>query len=222
LKILAIETSTDACSVALWQDGQYYERYRLAPMRHTELLLSMIENVLSASKISLAQLDALAFSCGPGSFTGLRVAASVVQALGFAMNLPVIPVSTLQAMAQRAYREWDASHVLVSLNARREDIYWGIYGLTEGIMQAVIPDYISAASQFPVIEKPSSWSGVGDAWAAYAGVLSTFAGKLSRIEAQFKPHARDVAELAITLFATGKQVTAEHALPVYLRDAILS
>ncbi|MGB6976647.1 MAG: tRNA (adenosine(37)-N6)-threonylcarbamoyltransferase complex dimerization subunit type 1 TsaB [Gammaproteobacteria bacterium] len=221
MKILAIETSSDACSAALWHDGQNEEQYRLAPMQHTELLLPMIEALLSAAKISLTQLDALAFGCGPGSFTGLRIAASVVQALGFTLNLPVVPVSTLQTTAQGAYREWGAKNILVAFDARRGEIYWGVYRLMDGFMQAVIPDHLSAASQIPVIDETVLWLGVGDAWEIYADLSPALAEKLSQIEANFKPHARDVAELAKTLFAAGKYVTAEHALPVYLRDANL-
>jgi tRNA threonylcarbamoyladenosine biosynthesis protein TsaB len=223
MKILAVETSTDACSVALWCDGQVVEQYQLAPMRHTELVLPMVEGLLSDAKIARSQLDVLAFGCGPGSFTGLRVAAAIVQALGFALNLPVVPVSTLQAMAQGAYREWGTKNVLVALDARRGEIYWGVYQLAkEGLLQQmVIPDHLLVAPQIPVLDVQTSWLGVGDAWAVYPDLTATLAEKLSRIEPYFKPHACDVAELANMLFLRGKCIAAEQAFPIYLREASL-
>jgi tRNA threonylcarbamoyladenosine biosynthesis protein TsaB len=221
LKILALETSSDACSVALWQEAAIIEHHQLTPMQHTEWVLSMLEALLAAAHITAPQLNVLAFGCGPGSFAGLRVAAAVIQALGFALNLPVVPVSTLQVMAQGAYRETGATTVLVAVDARREEVYWGAYQLKDGIMQAVIADHLLAVPQIPMVDATVSWLGIGNAWTAYPKLAAVFPEKLLHIKLDFMPHARDVVTLANTLFAAGKFVSAEQALPVYLRDASL-
>ena len=129
-RILAIETSSAACSAALSVDGEVVERDALAPRQHAALILPMIESLLAESGCAVGELDAIAFGRGPGSFTGVRIAASIVQGIAFAADLPVIPVSTLAALAFGAMRESSVPRVIAALDARREEVYWACYERT--------------------------------------------------------------------------------------------
>ena len=129
MKILAIDTSTEACSAALLIDGDLQGVYKLAPREHSLLILKMIDGLLSDAGITVSELDAIAFGRGPGSFMGLRIAAGVVQGIAYAHELPVIPVSTLKAIAQRASEETRHQHVLAAIDARMDEVYWAAYSL---------------------------------------------------------------------------------------------
>ncbi len=141
IKILAIDTSTDACSVALNLAGQIVEKFEIIPRAHTRILLPMINDLLKEKGITLAELDAFAFGEGPGSFTGIRIACSVIQALGFGLNKPVVPVSTLRALAQGAARTSGTTQVMATLDARMASFYQEPFELNSaGIMQAVFEE----------------------------------------------------------------------------------
>ncbi|MFZ4702392.1 MAG: tRNA (adenosine(37)-N6)-threonylcarbamoyltransferase complex dimerization subunit type 1 TsaB, partial [Candidatus Methylumidiphilus sp.] len=127
MKLLSLETSTEACSAALYLDGEITERYQLAPQQHNKLILPMIQSLLAEADLKLHQLDALAFGRGPGSFTGVRIAAGIVQGLAFGADLPVAPVSTLAAMAQEVFAESDSQYALPCIDARMGEVYWGVY-----------------------------------------------------------------------------------------------
>lgn len=219
LKILALDTSTEACSAALLYNNQIIERFELAPRQHTALILPMLEALLAQAGMILSQLDALAFGCGPGSFTGVRVAASVVQGMAFAADLPVVPVSTLRALAQGAYREHGAEHVLSSIDAYMKEVYWGVYRLHNKHMLAVVPDSVCAPEQVLLNATEKKWLGVGSGWDSYAEILQgKVNGQLQQWLPQRYPQARDIAELAVLDYQQNKAVSAELALPVYLRD----
>lgn len=219
--ILAIETSTEVCSVALSYQDEVIELFETVQRQHANVILTLIETALAEFNLTLQQLDAIAFSCGPGSFTGIRVAASVVQGLAFAAQLPVIPISSLQVCAQSAYAKLGAKNVLVAIDARMQDIYWGMYYLDDqGIMQAIAVDILCKPEQVKFPEETYHWIGVGNAWEIYQKELSLACNKLvSAIEPSIVPHARELIKLASSLFQQGKWVSAEEALPVYLRDA---
>ena len=127
MKLLALDTATEACSAALLVDDAIIERYELAPRRHAALILPMIEAVLAEAGIGVAQLDALAFGCGPGAFTGLRIAAGVAQGIALAGGLPVVPVSTLAAIACHAVARYGVERVAAAIDARMGEVYWGTY-----------------------------------------------------------------------------------------------
>lgn len=127
MRVLAIETATEACSAALYISGEIRLRYQVEPRRHSELILPMMDALLAEAEIALSALDALAFGCGPGSFTGVRIATGVVQGAAFGADLPVVPVSTLAALAQRRYREQGEKHLLPAYDARMDELYWGCY-----------------------------------------------------------------------------------------------
>ncbi len=127
MKLLAIDTAGEACSAALYIEGAVQERFELASRRQSELILPMMEELLAEAELGLTQLDCLAFGCGPGAFTGLRIATGVIQAAAFASDLPVAPVSTLAGLAQGQFRQKGHRHLLPCFDARMQEVYWGAY-----------------------------------------------------------------------------------------------
>ena len=220
MKLLAIDTGEDACSAALMLDDSVVERFELAPRRHSELILPMMDGLLAEAGLRLADLDALAFARGPGSFTGVRIAASVVQGAALGAGLPVVPVSSLQALAQGMRREQQAVAVLAALDARMHEVYWGAYRVdARGIMRAVIDEMVCVPQQ-AVVPEGRDWTGAGSGWGSYAGVLGARCAMDMRVDTGALVHAQDVALLARSLFGEGAAVAAEQALPVYLRDEV--
>lgn len=215
MKILAIDTSTDACSVAAWHDGRVIERFELG-RQHSQRLLTLVAEVLTDSAWSLTQLDALAFGRGPGSFTGLRIGAGVVQGLAFGADLPVVPVSTLAALAQGQ----GEPRLAAALDARMGQIYWGLYNNVAGIMTLEGSEHVTAPADM-VLPPGAAWTGVGSGWDVYADVILARVGAdISHWHAQVWPRARHVAELGAAGYAQGCVVPAEQALPVYVRDEV--
>jgi tRNA threonylcarbamoyladenosine biosynthesis protein TsaB len=220
MKLLAIDTSEDACSAALCVGDEILERFEIAPRRHTELILPMMDGLLAEAGLSLGGLDALAFARGPGSFTGVRIATSIVQGVALGAGLAVVPVSSLHALAQGARRVHGAGQVLSALDARMREVYWGAYRADDaGIMTEVVAEAVCAPGQVKVPEG-DGWFGAGSAWAAYADVLAERCGLRGACDSDARVHAQDVAQVAAWLFAAGGAVPAEQALPVYLRDEV--
>ena len=220
VRLLSIDTTEEACSAALLTDGAVAERFELAPRRHSELILPMMAGLLSDAGLHLNDLDALAFARGPGSFTGVRIAASVIQGAAFGADLPVVPVSSLQALAQGAFRTRRATAVLSALDARMGEVYWGAYRADrEGLMRPVIDEGVCAPHHVAVPEG-GDWWGIGSGWASYAAELGARCAMHLPRDAEARVHAQDVATLAAALFAAGGAVPAEQALPVYLRDEV--
>lgn len=225
-KILALDTSTDACSVALACDGVITEEFAIIPREHTKRLLPMVDDLLTEKGVSLAELDAIAFGRGPGSFTGLRICIGVVQGLAFGADLPVIPVSTLTAMAAGAYRmlNIDAEKsLLVALDARMDEIYWGLYqhstesGVTVlGGEHVMAPNLVAEQLQAIDAGQKSGLVGIGPGWhyPAMQGLAT------EAVHLEFHPHAYDIAALACDAFVRGETVSALDAEPVYLRDKV--
>ena len=135
MKILALDTSTEACSAAVYADKQVYAQFALTPREHTRLILPMVEKVLGDADLRLQDVDAIAVGRGPGAFTGIRIGVGVAQGLAMAADKPILPVSTLAALAQQAYVQQGATQVLAALDARMQEVYWGQYSLKDGIMQ---------------------------------------------------------------------------------------
>jgi len=216
MKLLAIDTSTEACTVALWLDGKALERFERHP-QHSERLLEMVNSLLSESAMSLPQLDAIAFGRGPGSFTGLRIGAGVTQGLAFAASLPVVPVSSLAALAQGV----DADLVLAALDARMGQVYWGAYQRNhDGLMQPLINESVVNPASI-VVPEGDGWVGAGSGWDAYPDVLEKRAGRaLQARHREVLTHARHVAELGAAAYATGLVCAADQAIPDYLRNDV--
>jgi len=220
MKLLAIDTSEDACSAALLIDGVVTERFELAPRRHTELILPMMDDLLVDAGLGLADLEALAFARGPGSFTGVRIAASIIQGTALGAGLPVVPVSSLQALAQGAHREYGAACALSALDARMHEVYWGAYRIdSRGIMRPLVDERVCAPAQVPVPDG-EGWTAVGSAWQTYGEALASRCVLDGTAQGGARVHAQDVAVIAAAMFTEGLAVTAEQALPVYLRNEV--
>jgi len=219
MKLLAIDTTEDACSAALLLDAGVRERFELAPRRHSELILPMMDGLLNEAGLALGDLDALAFARGPGAFTGLRIAASVIQGAAFAAGLPVVPVSSLQALAQGLLREHGHGAVLAAFDARMGEVYWGCYRVDGDIMRAVADDRVGPPGAVAVAPG-GAWVGAGSGWLAQGPVLAKMLEAGAAVHGDAMVHARDVATLAASAFATGAAVAAEQAVPVYLRNEV--
>lgn len=220
MKLLALDTSTEACSVAVYADGEIFSTFELAPRAHTQLILPMVDKVLSAACLRLQEMDAIAVGRGPGAFTGIRIGVGVAQGLAMAADKPVIPLSTLAALAQQAYVQQGATQVLAGLDARMNEVYWGQYVLQDGLMQLQGEELVCAAADAPV-PGADDWFAIGHGWSAYADVLQgRFAGKLAGIDTASLPAAEFMLPLAVAEWRMGRVVMPEEAQPVYLRNKI--
>ena len=216
MKLLALDTATEVCSIALSLNGEVVELSEPGS-QHAERLLPMVDALLAQTGIALTQLDALAFGRGPGSFTGLRIGAGVAQGLAFGADLPVVPVSSLAALAQGQ----NATHVLAAFDARMQQVYWGVYMRNaQGIVELRGEEGVFAPSDVP-IPPGNGWTGAGPGWDAYHKALLQKLGKqLGGWQPQCWPQARHIAELGIAGYQSGMAVAAESALPVYVRDNV--
>lgn len=216
MKVLALETSTEYCSVALWQDGAVTARCELVGQKHSELLLAMLDGLLKDAGVTIKQLDGIGFGKGPGSFTGVRIACGVAQGLAFGANLQVVGVCTLQALAQAS----GCDKVIAALDARMGEIYLAAYEKHRDVWVTVIEPCLCKTEDAPVVVG-DGWFGAGSGFALHDAVLSArYDGHLSGVDAQAVPHARAVAQLAAAEFAKGNALDAALALPLYLRDKV--
>ena len=216
MNLLALDTSTEYCSVALLRDEELTFREAHAVQRHSELILPMVEDLLAGSGLELGQLDGIAFGAGPGSFTGLRIACGVAQGLAFGAGLPVIPVGTLAALA----REAGQPKVIACIDARMGEIYHAAYRYERGQWTEIAAPGVGPAQSAPMLEG-DGWFGCGSGFAAYADALAKRYGRrLGGVAASLHPHARSVARLAAPVLAVGGGVPAEEAAPIYVRDKV--
>jgi tRNA threonylcarbamoyladenosine biosynthesis protein TsaB len=220
--ILALDTSTPACSVALNINGVVLEDFRMAPRLHNDLILPMVDQILDQAGITLSDLDAIAFGRGPGSFTGLRISAGVVQGLAFGADLPVIPVSTLAALSLEGFQKTGKNRWLAALDARMGEIYMGGYTVNKVEGRYVIESLIDEC-----VVKPESlkgftehYNGVGSGW-CYEDILSSLMPAApEHILTDAAPRAACIADLAMLQFQQGETVSSYEAMPTYLRDEI--
>ncbi len=220
MKLLAIETATESCSAALMVGDEVHSVSEVAPRRHNEIILSMCEQVLAQGQESLSQLDAIAFGRGPGAFTGVRLAASVTQGIALGQGLPVVPVSSLAALAQQVFERNRKSHVLSCIDARMQEIYCGEYKLNAlNEMELVGEEKVISPNKIK-LTGPADCYGVGTGWGAYADALKQAIGNKLEYDANVFPQAEHVAKLAKTYFQNQQYVSAVEALPVYLRDDV--
>lgn len=220
MKILALDTTQEYCSVALSIGDELIYREELAPRSHTALILPQVEEVLAEAELTLKQLDALAFGRGPGSFTGLRIAAGVVQGLALGADLPVAAVSSLAAMAQGVYRQDStATNICAAFDARIKEVYWGNYQLLDGIMQSVTDEAVNLPDELYLPDE-GQWLAVGHGWSAYPQMQERLAGRLTGIITDAAPLARDIIPIARIMIGNQQTVPAEEAIPVYLRHKV--
>ncbi|SQI41150.1 UGMP family protein [Leminorella richardii] len=221
-RILAIDAATEACSVAVWNDGEVHSVYAECPREHAQRLLPMVQQVLDESGLTLQDLDALAFGHGPGSFTGVRIAIGTIQGLALGTGLPVIGLSTLEVMAQGAYRTAGETRVLAAIDARMSEVYWGCYERSEqgewgavGSEQVLPPQRVSELLH----TLSGEWATVGTGWQTYPTMGDGSAVALRDGKVLF-PRAQDMLPLALTRWKKGQVQSAEHIEPVYLRNEV--
>lgn len=220
MKLLAIDTSTEACSVALNIDGGIRERYEVAPRRHTELVLPWADALLAEAGIARHALDAIAVARGPGAFTGVRLAVALAQGMALALDRPVIPVSTLAALALRAPGD-DGLPILAAIDARMGELYLGAFRRDADALLSSLGDEWMATPAQPNLALASSWHGVGSGFAPADGALGTaMGGALVSCDAAALPHAADVARLAAIAWARGDAIAPDRLEPAYLRDKV--
>ncbi len=218
MNILALDTSTEACSAALLSAGDIIERRALAPRRHADLIMSMIAAVMAEAGMAATQLDAVAFGRGPGAFTGVRIATGVVQGIAFAADLPVVPISTLAAIAHATLHEHGVKRVAVAIDARMDEVYWGNYQATPDGGVVLLGQERVCPPAAVTLAGGDEWFGAGSGWATHTDALRLLGVKDWRSDCY--PWARDIVLLGALAYARGEAVAAEQALPVYLRDAV--
>ncbi|CEA01112.1 peptidase M22 glycoprotease [Pseudomonas saudimassiliensis] len=214
--LLALDTATEACSAALLHEGRLFHRLEVQPRMHAQLLLPMIGELLAEAGIELSQVDALVFGRGPGAFTGVRIATGMVQGLAFASGKPVIGISNLAALAQRAWREHGVEEVCAAIDARMDEVYWGCYHLVDGVMTLVGSERVVAPEEVEVAAGLAAPAGAGTGW-QYAERLAV---KVERSWPQMLPDATDLLSLASPAWQAGQVLDAADAQPVYLRDKV--
>jgi tRNA threonylcarbamoyladenosine biosynthesis protein TsaB len=214
MKLLAIESSFEACSVALWQDGDCLERVHTEPRGHAQVLLPFVDSLLAAGDVPLAGLDGIAFSRGPGSFTSLRIGIGVVQGLAFGADLPVWPVSSLRLVAQGVVED-GVDHAWVAMDARMGEVYTACFVLEKNRMVPAIDERVCPPEDAPP-EDPGRWRPIGSGFERYEYLERLVNG---RARAGW-PRAAVLAELAAAEWSGAKALPAAMAQPVYLRDHV--
>lgn len=220
VNVLAFDTATEWCSAALWQDGTLSVRAEHAGQRHSELLLPMLSDLLAEASVNWRQLDGLAFGMGPGSFTGLRIAASVAQGLALAHDLPVIGISTLEALAEEVGSgDAGCEDVLACLDARMGEVYAGHYRRHAQGWQCLSGPLVCPPEALVVPNSPTCLA-AGSGFAAYPELAGRAAECLAAVDTQAIPHARAIARLAAPRLLRGEGLPAEAAEPLYVRDKV--
>ncbi len=215
MRILAIETSTEYCSVALWQDGVVSERSEKVGQKHSEVLMAMVDAVLKDAGCKIKEMDGIAFGKGPGSFTGVRIACGVAQGLAFGVDVNVVGVCTLQALAEAAGKD----KVIAALDARMGELYLAAYQKQDDVWQTVVEPCLCKAEDSPVIAG-EGWFGCGSGFAVSELLQQRYAAQMTGVDAQAVPLAAAVVRLAAIEFEQGNAVDAALALPLYLRDKV--
>tara|TARA_B110000305_G_C19315518_1_gene576210 strand:- start:221 stop:901 length:681 start_codon:yes stop_codon:yes gene_type:complete len=220
--ILAIDTSTEACSCALNAEGNVSELFEIIPRQHASQLLPMIKKLLVSQNLSFADLDAIAYGQGPGSFTGLRIAAGVTQGLAYGLGLAAIPVSSLASLAFQVESEIGKGLVFCTLDARIDEVYWGFYELNDGNIELVGKEGLCKPELLPVelVESSGSILAAGSGMNFQSRMPEAYRDKIDVLNNDLYPRAGTIAALASSYYDLGKVQAPEQVQPVYLRDKV--
>jgi tRNA threonylcarbamoyladenosine biosynthesis protein TsaB len=217
MKLLAVETATEACSCALWDEGQVLERFEQVGRGHTQRLPPMVLELLASAGLGFSQLDGLVCGIGPGSFAGVRIALGFIQGLALARELPVQGVSTLATLAQGSGQ----AQVVAALDARMGEIYLGCYQRdASGLMQALGPECVCAPGQASLPAELHDWHATGSGWGAYPELLEARLGRPQSLTPEALPHAAQALALALPAFRSGHTQDLRSLQPVYLRNKV--
>ena len=215
MKLIALETSTHHLSVALWCDGTLIERAGKIPNGGSDRLLPWVNQLMAEAEMAFTDIDAIAFGAGPGGFTGLRLACGVAQGLAFGLDVPVLAVPTLEALALAAYTK-GTEHLYACLDARMNEVYCAAYQIQDGLAETIQAAMV-VHPQLAIAPPGTNWIGCGDGFAAYPEML---ANSLDQVRPDFWPTAAAVARLAAPRLANGQGIDAGLALPLYVRDKV--
>ena len=226
MKLLAFETATEACSVALYVDGHIIARHEVAPRKHAEYALPWAEALLAEAGIKRSQLDAIAISRGPGAFTGVRLAIAIAQGIALALDKPMVVMSTLQVIAASVpplenAGEGTKQRILAAIDARMGEVYVGAFERNGDALLALSNETVCAPQAVTLPDDLGGWHAVGTGFSAVDGALALHLGsQLTSIDASVLPHAADVARLAVAAYARGEAVAPERVEPAYRRNNV--
>jgi tRNA threonylcarbamoyladenosine biosynthesis protein TsaB len=223
VKVLALDTATQACSAAVLNGDDTFSRFELLERGHAERILSMIDEVLKEAALTLDALDGIGVGRGPGGFTGVRLAVSIAQGLAFGAGLRVAPISDLRAVAQRTLeRDPRLTGVLVCNDARMNEVYWTYAPRhPRGFAEADTLERVGSIEQVELpVEASGPIAGVGSGFRVYPPLAGRFPGRLDYVDDSVLPHAEDIARLAALELQEGRAVQPERALPVYVRNDV--
>ena len=221
MNILAIECSTEVLSVAVYASGSLYERIEDSGRRHGDRLLPLIDELLAAAQCPRLALDAVAFGCGPGAFTGVRMAVAAAQGIAYGLGIPALPVSSLAALAQEGYERGAATPILALADARMGEVYAGYFDVDEYGLVVPSADECLAAPQALTLPGDDVWCAIGAGYRVHRELLrSRFGYRLDALDRSVYPQASAIARLGARRLRAGLGVDAQHALPVYLRDKV--
>ena len=221
--VLAIDTATDACSIALWRDGQVEERHEIAPRQHNQRLFGMLRELVPNGRLAEHGVDVIAYGSGPGSFTGLRIAASAVQGLAFATDLPAVAVSTLGCQVQTALRQGLAQEgdmLFSTLDARINEIYYACFRIVDGLAEPVGPAKAGAPADVRLDCSEQSLLAIGSGCQFVDHFPESIQAQISALNPGLMPHAQDLVPLALASLQIGRTQAAAEVQPVYVRDEI--
>lgn len=216
VNLIALETSTEYCSLAVSRGAQVFERSFHAGQRHSELALPALRDLLQRAALNMQVIQGIAYGAGPGSFTGLRIACGMAQGLALARDLPVAGVGTLLALAENC----GADKVIACLDARMGEVYHAAYRKSGGNWIEIHAPALHRPDSVPAVEG-GEWMGCGSGFRVYGETLAQcYEGAISRTDADAVPNAVAMLRLATPVFAAGRGVDAAAAVPLYVRDKV--
>ncbi|MCE8033421.1 tRNA (adenosine(37)-N6)-threonylcarbamoyltransferase complex dimerization subunit type 1 TsaB [Halomonas sp. MCCC 1A11057] len=224
--LLALDASSSACSAALLQRDDAGERlvsrFALTPREHTRRLLPMIDEVLAEAGVTAAELDGIAYGRGPGSFTGLRIAAGTAQGLAYGLGLPLLGVSTLEALALAAHRRHGVANVVTAMDARMGEIYVAAWRCRDGATEALLAEAVMPPEhlRLPPLDEGDGWYAIGSGWSLWEAIPAEVQASIGQRDAESEPAAEEMVLLAARDYAQGARPAAHESQPIYLRDQV--